>query len=26
DRSQEEQLQLVVWAWDQIKGSRNFKD
>ena len=26
DRSQEEQLQEVVWAWDQIKGSRNFKD
>ena len=26
DRSQEEQLQQVVWAWDQIKGSRNFKD
>ena len=26
DRSQEEQLQLVVWAWDQLKGSRNFKD
>ena len=26
DRSQEEQLQLVVWAWDQIKVSRNFKD
>ena len=25
DRSQEEQLQLVVWAWDQIKVSRNFK-
>lgn len=25
DRSQEEQLQQVVWAWDQIKGSRNFK-
>jgi hypothetical protein len=25
DRSQEEQLQLVVWAWDQIKESRNFK-
>jgi hypothetical protein len=25
DRSQEEQLQLVVWAWDQIKSSRNFK-
>jgi hypothetical protein len=26
DRSQEEQLQEVVWAWDQIKGSRNFRD
>lgn len=26
DRSQEEQLQQVVWAWDQIKASRNFKD
>ncbi len=26
DRSQEEQLQQVVWAWDQIKDSRNFKD
>lgn len=26
DRSQEEQLQLVVWAWDQLKVSRNFKD
>ena len=26
DRSQEEQLQEVVWAWDQIKISRNFKD
>ena len=25
DRSQEEQLQQVVWAWDQIKASRNFK-
>ncbi|MHA6347135.1 J domain-containing protein [Roseivivax sp. CAU 1761] len=25
DRSQEEQLQLVVWAWDQLKDSRNFK-
>ncbi|WP_435138113.1 DnaJ domain-containing protein [Pseudopelagicola sp. nBUS_19] len=25
DRSQEEQLQEVVWAWDQIKESRNFK-
>ena len=26
DRSQEEQLQQVVWAWDQIKESRSFKD
>ncbi|EET46352.1 DnaJ domain-containing protein [Thalassobium sp. R2A62] len=26
DRSDEEKLQEVVWAWDQIKGSRNFKD
>ena len=26
DRSQEEQLTEVVWAWDQIKGSRNFRD
>ena len=26
DRSQEEQLQEVVWAWDQLKGSRSFKD
>ncbi|MFV2002526.1 MAG: J domain-containing protein [Paracoccaceae bacterium] len=25
DRSQEEQLQEVVWAWDQIKESRYFK-
>ncbi len=25
DRSQEEQLQEVVWAWDQIKDSRNFR-
>ena len=25
DRSQEEQLSEVVWAWDQIKDSRNFK-
>lgn len=25
DRSQEEFLQKVVWAWDQIKDSRNFK-
>ena len=26
DRSHEEQLSEVVWAWDQIKGSRNFRD
>lgn len=26
DRSDEERLQEVVWAWDQIKDSRNFKD
>ncbi|WP_370284378.1 J domain-containing protein [Pseudooceanicola nanhaiensis] len=26
DRSQEEQLQQVVWAWDQIKDSRYFRD
>jgi DnaJ-domain-containing protein 1 len=26
DRSQEEQLAEVVWAWDQIKVSRNFRD
>lgn len=25
DRSQEEQLQQVVWAWDQLKESRSFK-
>lgn len=25
DRSQEEQLQQVVWAWNQIKDSRSFK-
>ncbi|RME17663.1 MAG: molecular chaperone DnaJ [Alphaproteobacteria bacterium] len=25
DRSQEEQLQQVVWAWEQIKESRNFR-
>jgi hypothetical protein len=25
DRSQEEQLQQVMWAWDQLKESRNFK-
>ncbi len=26
DRSDEERLQEVVWAWDTIKASRNFKD
>ena len=26
DRSQEEQLAEVVWAWDQIKASRNFAE
>lgn len=26
DRSHEEQLQEVVWAWDQIKDSRYFRD
>ena len=26
DRGHEEQLQEVVWAWDQIKDSRNFRD
>lgn len=26
DRSHEDQLQEVVWAWDQIKDSRNFKE
>ena len=26
DRSQEEQLSEVVWAWEQLKDSRNFKD
>lgn len=25
DRSEEDRLQDVVWAWDQIKDSRNFK-
>ncbi|SCM68546.1 DnaJ domain-containing protein [Donghicola eburneus] len=25
DRSDEEKLQEVVWAWDQIKDSRNFR-
>lgn len=25
DRSQEEILQEVIWAWDQLKDSRNFK-
>ncbi len=26
DRSDEERLQEVVWAWDQIKVSRNFRE
>jgi hypothetical protein len=26
DRSHEEQLQEVVWAWDQLKDSRHFRD
>ncbi len=26
DRSDEDRLQEVVWAWDQLKDSRNFKD
>lgn len=26
DRSHEDQLTEVVWAWDQIKSSRSFKD
>ncbi|RYH02703.1 molecular chaperone DnaJ [Salipiger sp. IMCC34102] len=26
DRSQEEQLAEVVWAWDQLKASRNFRE
>ncbi len=26
DRSDEERLQEVVWAWDQIKDSRNFRE
>ncbi len=26
DRSHEEQLQEVVWAWEQIKTSRHFRD
>ncbi|ROU00268.1 DnaJ domain-containing protein [Histidinibacterium lentulum] len=26
DRSHEDQLTEVVWAWDQIKASRSFKD
>ncbi|MFT4618705.1 MAG: hypothetical protein ACI95S_001116 [Dinoroseobacter sp.] len=26
DRSDEERLQEVVWAWDQVKESRNFRD
>lgn len=26
DRSDEDRLQQVVWAWDTVKGSRSFKD
>ena len=26
NRDDEDRLQEVVWAWDQIKDSRNFKD
>lgn len=26
DRSDEDRLQEVVWAWDQVKDSRNFQD
>jgi len=26
DRSDEDRLQEVIWAWDQIKDSRSFKD
>ena len=26
DRSDEDRLQEVMWAWDQIKDSRSFKD
>lgn len=26
DRSDEDRLQEVVWAWDQLKDSRNFRD
>jgi DnaJ-class molecular chaperone len=26
DRSDEDRLQEVVWAWDQIKDSRYFRD
>jgi len=26
DRSQEEQLGEVVWAWDQIKASKHFRE
>src|SRR5690606_7863372 len=26
NRSDEDRLQEVVWAWDQIKDSRNFRD
>jgi DnaJ-class molecular chaperone len=26
DRSQEDQLNEVVWAWDQIKNSKSFRN
>ena len=26
ERADEDRLQEVVWAWDQIKDSRSFKD
>ena len=26
NRDDEDRLQEVVWAWDQIKDSRNFRD
>ena len=26
DRSDEDRLQEVVWAWEQIKDSRSFRD
>ena len=26
DRSQEEQLSEVVWAWEQVKVSKHFRD